>query len=409
MQVQPLGREDTLEYGNPLHCLENSKHRGAWQVTIHGAKKNQTQLHNWAHPFTKITCILTLPLASLEQFLRAIWGAVSWAAVLLLPKIQQLSAPTLCTFVLGQHGRSISIPHIQKLRGSLRPGLELPDHALPFPCQRTRHRKVSQASRLPLPSFCLVLPPKPYQATGPRPGQQRLSPHPRWALSPGGGMQSGPQVRPVLWVAAATLAPWGPNLEKQHQNRPRAAPPRPPLLGALCGPRGCGVKGRREGLRGRGKAAGTEARNGGFGGEPTPGCGHTCCRHISSGQFDPGAPSWTLVQGHPPGHILRWRFSRSEQNQSSPAANSGRSSARVLPGFWSVGHCYWNSPNTSGTWTQTACPDPIPSPSAAQQLDPFSTISKVFFDLGKECYFNIFHSSVYTLVLHLSNLKRFRN
>ena len=43
MQVQPLGREDTLEYGNPLHCLENSKHRGAWQVTIHGAKKNQTQ------------------------------------------------------------------------------------------------------------------------------------------------------------------------------------------------------------------------------------------------------------------------------------------------------------------------------------------------------------------------------
>ena len=82
----------------------------------------------------------------------------------------------MCTFVLGQHGRSISIPHIQKLRGSLRPGLELPDHALPFPCQRTRHRKVSQASRLPLPSFCLVLPPKPYQATGPRPGQQRLSP-----------------------------------------------------------------------------------------------------------------------------------------------------------------------------------------------------------------------------------------
>ena len=120
---------------------------------------------------------------------------------------------------------------------------------------------------------------------------------------------------------------------KPAQSCPSPAP-------ALCGPRGCGVKGRREGLRGRGKAAGTEARNGGFGGEPTPGCGHICCRPISSGQFDPGAPSWTLVQGHPPGHILRWRFSRSEQNQSSPAANSGRSSARVLPGFWSVRHCY---------------------------------------------------------------------
>ena len=155
--------------------------------------------------------------------------------------------------------------------------------------------------------------------------------------------------------------------------------PLAPLLGALCCPRGCGAKGRREGLQGRGKAARTEARSVGFGGQPTPESGHTCPRPTSSDQFDPGAPSWPLVQGHPPGHIPRWRFSRSEQNQSSPAVNSGQSSPRVLPGFWSVGRCYWNSRNTSSTWIQTACSDPIPSPSAAQQLDTSSTISGSIF------------------------------
>ena len=39
-------------------------------------------------PFTKITCILISPRHPLEQFLRAIWGAVSWSAVLILPPIK---------------------------------------------------------------------------------------------------------------------------------------------------------------------------------------------------------------------------------------------------------------------------------------------------------------------------------
>ena len=39
-------------------------------------------------PFTKITHILTFSPASLEQFLRAISDAVSWAAVLILPQIK---------------------------------------------------------------------------------------------------------------------------------------------------------------------------------------------------------------------------------------------------------------------------------------------------------------------------------
>ena len=39
-------------------------------------------------PFTKITYILTFPPTSLEQFLRAIWNAVSRATVLILPQIK---------------------------------------------------------------------------------------------------------------------------------------------------------------------------------------------------------------------------------------------------------------------------------------------------------------------------------
>ena len=39
-------------------------------------------------PFTKITYIRSFPPASLEQFLRAVWGAVSWAAVLIWPQIK---------------------------------------------------------------------------------------------------------------------------------------------------------------------------------------------------------------------------------------------------------------------------------------------------------------------------------
>ena len=250
----------------------------------------------------------------------------------------------------------------------------------PHPHKFTRPRKVSQAACLPLPSFCLAVSTNPYQATGLRPGQQRLSPHANVSLVPlWGAVQLGPQVHPVLWVAAATLAPWTKLREASSKTGPELPFPLTPLLGALCCPRGCGVKGRREGFQGRGKAAGTEARSGGFGGEPAPESGHTCPRPASSGQFDPGAPSWTLVQGHPPGHIPWWRFSKSEQNQSSPAVNSGRSGPRVLPGFWSVGRCYRNSRNTSGTWIQTACSDPIPLPSAAQQLDTSSTISGSIF------------------------------
>ena len=43
-----LGRSPGVGNGNLLQysCLENSVVRGAWQATVHGAAKSQTQLNN---------------------------------------------------------------------------------------------------------------------------------------------------------------------------------------------------------------------------------------------------------------------------------------------------------------------------------------------------------------------------
>ena len=58
-QVQYLGQEDPPETGMATHssilvvsqnlglsCLENCIDRGAWQTTVHGVSKSQTQLSN---------------------------------------------------------------------------------------------------------------------------------------------------------------------------------------------------------------------------------------------------------------------------------------------------------------------------------------------------------------------------
>ena len=44
--IPGLGRSLGGGNGNPLQysCLENSMDRGAWQTTVHGAAKSQTQL-----------------------------------------------------------------------------------------------------------------------------------------------------------------------------------------------------------------------------------------------------------------------------------------------------------------------------------------------------------------------------
>ena len=45
-----LGQDDSLGEGNShvlqYSCLENSTDRGAWQATVHGVTKGQTQLSN---------------------------------------------------------------------------------------------------------------------------------------------------------------------------------------------------------------------------------------------------------------------------------------------------------------------------------------------------------------------------
>ena len=52
-------------------------------------------------PCTKIRYVLTFTSSSLEQFLRAIWGAVSWAIVLTLPQIRLNSQLSQCVFFLS--------------------------------------------------------------------------------------------------------------------------------------------------------------------------------------------------------------------------------------------------------------------------------------------------------------------
>ena len=49
------GRSPGGGYGNPLQysCWKNPRDRGAWQATVHGVPKSQTQLSDWAHVFAQ--------------------------------------------------------------------------------------------------------------------------------------------------------------------------------------------------------------------------------------------------------------------------------------------------------------------------------------------------------------------
>ena len=49
-------------------------------------------------PFTKITYTLSFTLTSLEQFLRAFWGAISQAAEFILSQIKLNSQLSDCAF-----------------------------------------------------------------------------------------------------------------------------------------------------------------------------------------------------------------------------------------------------------------------------------------------------------------------
>ena len=49
MEVQSLSQEDSLLQNS---CLENSMDREAWQATVHGVAKSQTELSEWTHTHT---------------------------------------------------------------------------------------------------------------------------------------------------------------------------------------------------------------------------------------------------------------------------------------------------------------------------------------------------------------------
>ena len=54
--IPGLGRSPGEGNGNPLQysCLENPLDREAWQATVHGVTKSQTQLSNYPFPFQTI-------------------------------------------------------------------------------------------------------------------------------------------------------------------------------------------------------------------------------------------------------------------------------------------------------------------------------------------------------------------
>ena len=57
--VQSLGQGDPLEDHMATHssilALRNPTDRGAWQATVHGVAKNQTQLKQWCTVHTQHT------------------------------------------------------------------------------------------------------------------------------------------------------------------------------------------------------------------------------------------------------------------------------------------------------------------------------------------------------------------
>ena len=58
--ISGLGRSpgEGNEYRLQYSCLENSMDRGAWQATVHGVTKNQTQLSNFHIHLTLKVCTL---------------------------------------------------------------------------------------------------------------------------------------------------------------------------------------------------------------------------------------------------------------------------------------------------------------------------------------------------------------
>ena len=70
--------------------------------------------------FTEITHILRFPAASLEQFLRAIWGAVSQASVLTLPPNKTYLATLMLCIFSSWHPWSSHELRLREFKGMLK-------------------------------------------------------------------------------------------------------------------------------------------------------------------------------------------------------------------------------------------------------------------------------------------------
>ena len=57
--IPGLGKSPGVGNGNPLQysCLRNPMDRGAWQATVHGVAKSQTQLSDFIHSLTHSLCL----------------------------------------------------------------------------------------------------------------------------------------------------------------------------------------------------------------------------------------------------------------------------------------------------------------------------------------------------------------
>ena len=65
MEVRSLSQEDSLlQYS----CLEDSMDREAWQATVHGVAKSPTELSEWTHTHTQITCNIPCSFKNLINF-----------------------------------------------------------------------------------------------------------------------------------------------------------------------------------------------------------------------------------------------------------------------------------------------------------------------------------------------------
>ena len=100
--VPGLGRSSGEGKGNTLQCscLENPMHRGAWQSTVHGVTKSQTQPSDEHTGYVHLQLCKMLPNCSSKVLSR---GA--------LPPHQQCTTVTISTS--GRSGENVLAGHFQ--------------------------------------------------------------------------------------------------------------------------------------------------------------------------------------------------------------------------------------------------------------------------------------------------------